>query len=70
MSAKETLIASLEQAEGKKTVEDDSTGILNLRNLYRQNKIDKGQYVGGLATLLAAGSITKSDFTRLKAAVH
>ena len=51
-----------------KRVADDSSSVLNLRNLLRQNKIDKSQYIGGLATLVATGLISKSEFTRLKAA--
>jgi hypothetical protein len=51
-----------------KKVADDSSSVLNLRNLLRQNKIDKSQYIGGLATLVATGLISKSEFTRLKAA--
>lgn len=51
-----------------KSAEDDSVGVLNLRNLYRQNKIDKSQYIGGLATLVATGLISKAEFTRLKTA--
>lgn len=50
-----------------KKVADDSSSVLNLRNLLRQNKIDKSQYIGGLATLVATGLISKSEFTRLKA---
>lgn len=57
------------ETEGK-GVGDDSAGVLNLRNLYRQNRIDKSQYIGGLATLVATGLITKSEFTRLKAAAN
>ena len=52
-----------------KKVADDSSSVLNLRNLLRQNKIDKSQYIGGLATLVATGLISKSEFTRLKSAV-
>lgn len=58
-----------DSAEDRKT-EDDSQSVLNLRNLFRQNKIDKGQYIGGLATLVATGLISKSEFTRLKAAAN
>lgn len=60
-----------DEADGDKAedskAEDDSPSVLSLRNLYRQNKIDKDQYVGSLATLLATGLINKSQFTRLKA---
>lgn len=56
-----------EEGEAKEA-EDDSQSVLNLRNLFRQNKIDKSQYIGGLATLVATGLISKSEFTRLKAA--
>jgi hypothetical protein len=56
-------------AEDKKA-EDDSQSVLNLRNLYRHNKIDKSQYIGGLATLVATGLISKSEFTRLKTAAN
>lgn len=60
----------LKRVENKdKSAEDDSSGVLNLRNLYRQNKIDKSQYIGGLATLVATGLISKSEFTRLKTSV-
>lgn len=58
-----------EPPEKDKKAEDDSSSVLNLRNLYRQNKIDKSQYIGGLATLVATGLISKSEFTRLKSAV-
>ena len=57
-----------ESPEKDKKAEDDSSSVLNLRNLYRQNKIDKSQYIGGLATLVATGLISKSEFTRLKTA--
>lgn len=71
MSIKETIITELDAVSPENIeVEDDSVGVLNLRNLYRQNKIDKGQYIGGLATLVATGLITKSEFTRLKAAAQ
>ena len=53
--------------EDEKSAEDDNVSVLNLRNLLRQGRIDKSQYIGGLATLVATGLITKSDFTRLKA---
>lgn len=52
--------------EVEQVVSDDSQSVLNLRNLYRQNRIDKSQYIGGLATLVATGLISKSEFTRLK----
>lgn len=67
MSEKEDIVRNLE--EDKNTV-DDSSSVLALRNLYRQNRIDKDQYIGGLATLVATGLITKSDFTRLKASAN
>lgn len=54
----------------EKKTEDDSQSVMNLRNLYRHNKIDKTQYIGGLATLVATGLISKSEFTRLKAAAN
>lgn len=53
--------------EEEKSTEDDNVSVLNLRNLFRGGKINKNQYVGGLATLVATGLITKSEFTRLKA---
>ena len=56
--------------EKEKHAEDDSMPVLNLRNLFRQNKIDKNQFVGGLATLVATGLISKSDYTRLKATAN
>lgn len=52
--------------EAENAVEDDNASVLNLRNLLRGGKINKSQYVGGLATLVATGLITKSEFTRLK----
>lgn len=61
-TAKDTPIAPAEQK-----AEDDSPSALNLRNLFRGGKIDKSQFVSGLATLVATGLITKSEFTRLKA---
>lgn len=61
---------STKNSKADKETEDDSRSVLNLRNLFRQNKIDKGQYVGGLATLVATGLISKSEFTRLKAAAN
>lgn len=57
-----------EESEDK-TVGDDSPSVLRLRNLFRQSKIDKSQFISGIATLVATGLITKSDFTRLKASV-
>ena len=60
---------SADPKEPKKT-EDDSSSILALRNLFRQSKIDKSQYIGGLATLVATGLISKSEFTRLKSAAN
>lgn len=68
MSNKKILSECLETDEQE--VKDDSQSVLNLRNLFRQNKIDKSQYIGGLATLVATGLISKSEFTRLKAAAH
>ena len=68
MSAKKILAECLESDEHE--VKDDSQSVLNLRNLFRQNKIDKNQYVGGLATLVATGLISRSEFTRLKAAAN
>ena len=53
--------------EEEKSTEDDNASVLNLRNLFRGGKINKSQYVGGLATLVATGLISKSEFTRLKA---
>ena len=53
--------------EDEKSTEDDNASVLNLRNLFRGGKINKSQYVGGLATLVATGLISKSEFTRLKA---
>ena len=53
--------------ENGKSAEDDTSSVLNLRNLLRQGKINQSQYIGGLATLVATGLISKSDFTRLKA---
>lgn len=60
----------VEAPEEPKKTEDDSSSVLALRNLFRQSKIDKEQYIGGLATLVATGLISKSEFTRLKAAAH
>lgn len=67
MSAKEDILKNLEE---EKTTKDDSSSVLALRNLFRQSKIDKSQYIGGLATLVATGLISKSEFTRLKAAAN
>jgi hypothetical protein len=67
--AEDAPVAPKESKSDKET-EDDSQSVLNLRNLFRQNKIDKGQYIGGLATLVATGLISKSEFTRLKAATN
>lgn len=64
MSAKSDLLESLDEQEHITT--DDSQSVLNLRNLFRGGKINKNQYIGGLATLVATGLISKSDFTRLK----
>ena len=50
----------------EKDTEDDNSSVLNLRNLLRGGKINKSQYIGGLATLVATGLISKSEFTRLK----
>ena len=49
-----------------KTVGDDNPSITRLRNLYRDGKINKGQLIGGAATLLAAGMIDKATFTRIQ----
>ena len=53
--------------EKEKESEDDAPGIVSLRNLLRNGRIDKSQFLGGLATLVATGLISKSEFTRLKA---
>lgn len=58
-------ILQMREEEGK-SAEDDNASVLNLRNLLRGGKINKSQYIGGLATLVATGLITKSEFTRLK----
>lgn len=58
------------QNDNQKDVKDDSPSVQSLRNLFRQNRIDKGQYIGGLATLVATGLISKSEFTRLKTAAN
>ena len=52
----------------EKEVKDDSPWVQNLRNLYRSSRINKEQYIGGLATLVATGMITKAEFTRLQKA--
>ena len=59
-----------ETPKGIKKTEDDSSSVLALRNLFRQSKINKEQYIGGLATLVATGLISKSEFTRLKSAAN
>lgn len=59
--------SAVERRETQNPAEDDSPSALNLRNLYRGGKIGKDQYIGGLATLVATGLISKSEFTRLKA---
>lgn len=56
-----------QRKEGVAT-EDDLPSVTNLRNLFRNGKINKSQYVGSLATMLAAGLISKSQFTRLREA--
>ena len=58
------------QNDNQKDVKDDSPSVQSLRNLFRQNRIDKSQYIGGLATLVATGLISKSEFTRLKTAAN
>ena len=67
---KDIVVGENKDSTSENNTEDDSPSVLNLRNLFRQNKIDKSQYVGGLATLVATGLITKSEFTRLKAAAN
>lgn len=67
MSVKEEILKNLEDG---KQANDDSSSVLALRNLFRQNKIDQSQYIGGLATLVATGLISKSEFTRLKSAAN
>lgn len=62
---KDTLVGALESKDIE--AHDDSPSVLGIRNLFRQGKIDKDQFIGGLATLVATGLITKSEFTRLKA---
>ena len=64
-TVKDTLISEL-----AKQSEDDSPSVLSLRNLFRQSKIDKSQYIAGLATLVATGLISKSEFTRLKSSAN
>lgn len=68
LSAEELEKRAKQADESENVVSDDSQSVMNLRNLFRQNKIDKSQYIGGLATLVATGLISKSEFTRLKAA--
>ena len=63
----EAIIALKEDAD-EKEAEDDNSSVLNLRNLFRGGKIDKSQFIGGLATLVATGLISKAEFTRLKSA--
>ena len=74
MEEKEEMKPFVEQSSDKRTTpretEDDSPSVLSLRNLLRHNKINKSQYVGGLATLVATGLISKQEFTRLKAAAN
>lgn len=64
------LLEVLEESEDEAMVEDASANALGLRNLFRQGKIGKDQYIAGLATLVAAGAITKSEFTGLKASAN
>lgn len=64
------LIEALEKSEEEALVEDASANALGLRNLFRQGKIGKDQYIAGLATLVAAGAISKSEFTGLKASAN
>lgn len=64
-TAKDALLESLDDGR-ENEVNDDSQSVLNLRNLLRGGRIDKSQYISGLATLVATGLISKSDFTRLK----
>lgn len=53
--------------EDEKEVTDDKSSVLGLRNLLREGKINKSQFVGGLGALVATGLISKAEFTRLKA---
>lgn len=71
-SVRDALLGQLdgEVNQDSKVAKDDSQSVLNLRNLLRNGKIDKSQYVGGLATLVATGLISKSEFTRLKTAAN
>ena len=65
-TGKKNLIRDVLVEELDRSVTDDSQSVLSLRNLFRSGKINKSQYVSGLATLVATGLLTKSDFTRLK----
>ena len=60
----------MEEIKASSKTEDDSSSVLALRNLFRQSRINKEQYIGGLATLVATGLISKSEFTRLKSAAN
>ena len=65
-NVKSNLVRDALVKELDKDAIDDSASVLNLRNLFRGGRIDKSQYISGLATLVATGLITKAEFTRLK----
>lgn len=50
---------------GDGVVEDSSSEVNRLRHLLRTRRIGKEAFAGGIATLLATGIISKSEFTRL-----
>lgn len=47
------------------STEDAAPEVNRLRQLLRTNRIGKEAFAGGIATLLATGIISKSEFTRL-----
>ena len=61
------IIVFVETGCGKEKgpAEDDIQDVTRLKNLYRANRIDKNQYVGGIASLYSAGILTSSQFNRL-----
>lgn len=67
-TAESLVFDEVDETSDEKEVKDDSPWVQNLRNLYRASRINKEQYVGGLATLVATGMISKAEFTRLKKA--
>ena len=51
--------------KSKSPTEDDIQEVVRLKNMYRANRIDKSQFVGGIASLYSMGLLSSAQVNRL-----